>query len=179
MTDSVEIGKCIVLLRNNQNLSQEEVAFQAGRSVSCLQAIEYGCNNPTVDTLIRLADVLGIDSRVLGIFLRTDRSILSEIRQAPPFPKLKGGTLQICENILLLRKTRGLTQKELAQLAQISDARLRDVEHGCANMTINTLLCISRAFGLSLMELNFLTMQEEELMELVHTARDRAGIRQR
>ena len=82
MTDLVEIGKNIVLLRNEQGLTQEEVAFQSNLSVSRLQTIEYGCQNVTVDTLIRIASVLGIDSRVFGVFSRTDHAILSEIRHS-------------------------------------------------------------------------------------------------
>ncbi len=178
VTDLVEIGKNIVLLRNEQGLTQEEVAFQSNLSVSRLQTIEYGCQNATVDTLIRIASVLGIDSRVFGVFSRTDHAILSEIRQLPQFPKRKGGALQICDNIVLLRKAENLTQKQLACLSSMSVVRLRVIERGCANTTTNKLLCIAEAFNLSLMRLNYLTMSEDELMEIIRKARDRAGIRQ-
>ena len=46
-----------------------------------------------------------------------------------------------------------------------------------ANMTINKLLGIAKAFDWSLAGLNNLTMSEEELMEAVRNARDRAGIK--
>lgn len=50
MTDLDEIRKNIVLLRREQGLTQEDVAFRSNLSVNCLQAIEYGCRNTTVDT---------------------------------------------------------------------------------------------------------------------------------
>ncbi|MCI8293898.1 MAG: transcriptional regulator [Hespellia sp.] len=177
MSDLVKIGKSIVLLRNEQGLTQEEVAFRSNLSVSRLQSIEYGCQNTTVDTLIRIAKVLKVDSRVFGLFSRSDSEILSEIRQLPPFPKRRGGALQICENIVMLRKAEHLTQKQLALLSNMSVVCLRDIEHGCANITTNKLLCIAEAFDLSLVKLSALTMPEEELMDMIYKARDRAGIR--
>ena len=176
LTDLQEIGRNLVLLRKGQGFTQEELAFQASRSVNSLQSIEYGRNNATVDTLILLAKVLRIDSRVLGVFSRMDDDILSELRQPPWLPAKDGGALQICENIVLLRKKRGMTQKELAHIAGVSTPWLRAIERGCANMTINKLLCIAKAFDLSLMKLTYLAMNEEKLMELVLKARARAGI---
>lgn len=177
MTDLAEIGKNIILLRQEQDLTQEELAFRSNLSVSRLQTIEYGCQNTTVDTLIQIAKVLGVDSRVFGLFSRTDRTILSEIRQLPQFPKQEGGALQICGNIVLLRKAGRLTQKQLAGLSHMSVVCLRGIEQGCANMTISKLLCVAKTFDLSLTGLNDLTMSEDELMEAVRNARGRAGIR--
>lgn len=176
MPDIIEIGNNIVLLRSRQGLSREEVAFQANQCANTLYAIEHGRANATADTLIHLSTALGIDSRVLGVFSRTDEDILSEIRQAPWLPLKSGNALQFCENIALLRKRRGITQKQLAHLAGISVAWLRDIEHGCANMTMDKLLRISKAFDLSLLKLACLAMSEEELMDLVQKARERAGI---
>lgn len=177
MTDLVEIGKNIVLLRNAQGLTQEEVAFRSNLSVSRLQTIEYGCQDTTVDTLIRIVEALGVDSRVCGIFSRTDHVILSEFRRSPRLPKRTGNALQICENIALLRKAKNLTQNQLASLSHMSAVCLRGIEHGCTNMTVCKLLGIAGTFGVSLTELNICTMPEEELMEIIRTARDRAGIR--
>lgn len=177
MIELVEIGKNIILLRTEQNLTQEEVAFRSQLSVSRLQALEYGCQNTTVDTLIRVAKTFEIDSRVFAIFSRTDQVILSEYRQAPRLPERKGGVLQICGNIALMRKAEGLTQKQLAERSGISAVCLRDIEHGCSNVTIDKLSRVANAFGLSLAELDACTRPEEELMEMVYTARSRAGLR--
>lgn len=178
MTLLQEIGRNVALLRQARGLTQEETAYRANISVSRLQVIEYGRHNTTVDTLIRIANGLGIDQRVIGIFTRSDQAILNDLKQS----RLLHGhseridILPICRNIRLLRKERGLTQRELAQLANLSAACLRDIEHGCANMTIKTLMRIAEGFGLSMTELFATTMEQEELLELVYDTRKAAGI---
>lgn len=176
MTELEEIGRNIVLLRRSWGLTQEEMAYRANLSVSRLQAIEYGCQNATVDTMMRIARSFEIDSRILGIFSRIDRAILSEFRHGPQLPKQEKGMMQICENIRMLRKMEGLSQSQLAQASHISIACLRDIEHACANITIKKLLCVANAFGLSLTELSAASMQEEVLMDMIHKARETAGI---
>lgn len=177
MTDMLEIRKNMVLLRNEQGLTQEKVAFLSAISVSRLQDLEYGCQNTTIDTLIRIAGTLGIDSWVFGIFAQTERAILFEVRQSPRFPERRGNVLQICENIALVWKARNLTQLELARLSNISPACLRDIEHGCANVTMKKLLCVSGALGLSLTKLNALALSEDELLESVRKAKVKAGLK--
>lgn len=179
MSDLEEIGRNIVLLRKAQGLTQEEVAYRSHLSVNRLQVIEHGCRNTTVDTLICIAETLGVDSRVFGIFSRPDMEILSVLRRLPRMPQEEGGALQICRNIVLLRQVKGLTQKQLGRQSSVSVACLRDIEHGCANVTTNKLLCIASAFDLTLAELNFLTMPEETLVEIVRNARLAAGITRR
>lgn len=176
MSDLEEIGRNSVLLRKVQGLSQEDVAFRAERSVSCLQSVESGCGNTTVDTLIRIAGALHIDSRVFGMFTRTDEEIMWELRQVSQLPVRTSGVLQICGNIIQLRKAQGLTQSRLAYFSQVSQARLRDIEHGCANVTANKLQAIAGAFGLTLLQLNYLTTPVEEVLEAVYQARAMAGI---
>lgn len=177
MTNLLEIGKNIVLLRNEQGLTQEEAAFRSKLSVSRLQDIEHGCQNTAVDTLIRISETLGVDSRVLGIFSRTEKSILLEVRRWNLLQKRNGGALQICENIVLVRKAEGLTQTQLANLAHVSPTCLRDIEHGCANATVVKLVRIADALGLSLTELGTLSMPEEEILESVRNAKSMAGLR--
>lgn len=176
MTELVELGKNIVSLRVAQKLTQEAVAHQSNLSVTRLQTLEYGCQNTTVDTLIRVARTFGIDSRVFCIFSKPDAAILSEYRRAPRLPERNGGVLQICENIVLLRKVRGFSQRQLANRAGISDVCLRDIEHACANVTIHKLACVAKAFDLSLMELDVCTISEAELMEMIYGARRQAGL---
>lgn len=176
MTELDEIGKNIVLLRQKCGLTQAEIAYRANLSISHLQSIEYGYQNTTVDTMIRIAESFGIHSHVMGIFSWADSAILAEIRQIPKLPEREIEALQICRNILILRKMRGLTQEQLARLSNISISCLRDIEHCCANVTAKKLLCIARAFGMSLTELNSIAMREEKLMEMVYKAREKAGL---
>ncbi len=99
MSDLEEIGRNSVLLRKVQGLSQEDVAFRAERSVSCLQSVESGCGNTTVDTLIRIAGALHIDSRVFGMFTRTDEEIMWELRQVSQLPVRTSGC---CKFVVIL-----------------------------------------------------------------------------
>lgn len=171
-----EIGKNIVLLRKAQGLTQEQVAFRSNISISRLQDIEYGCRNTTIDTLICLARALQVDSRILGIFSMSDKEIRSKTRSSFRLQHEINGPLQICENIVQLRKTEKLTQKELARMSNMSIARLRDIEHRCANVTTDKLFGIADAFGISLVELSAMSMSEAEFFQLIHRARIRAGM---
>lgn len=177
MTDLIEIGNNIVLLRKEQGLTQEETAFRSNLSVSRLQYIEYGCQNTTTDTLIRLAETLGVDPRVFAIFSRPENVILSEVRRSVRLPERKGDRPQICDNIVRLRKKRRLSQEQLARLSHISPVCLRDIEHGCGNTTTKKLVSIAKAFGLSPTELNLCSIPEEELLELVRQAKRMAGLK--
>ena len=177
MVDLSEVGKNIVLLRKEQGLTQEETAFRAGLSVSRLQYIEHGCRNTTVDTLIRQGETFGIDPRAFGIFSRPEKALLSQLRRSPRLPKRKGDLLQICDNIVLVRKREHLTQEQLACLSNTSLVRLRDIEHRCANVTVDKLSFIAEALGFSLLQLNICTMPEEELIHLVRQARRMAGLK--
>lgn len=172
-----EIGANIVLLRQACGMTQEEVAYRANISVHCLQMIEHGHWNVTMDNLMRLSQVFGIDPRVLSFFSKPDEDILGEIREAPRLAEETGGILQVCRSIALLRKEAGITQKELAQKAKISTARLREIEHGCANTTVKRMLRIAQSFGMSLAMLSSINMSDEALMDLVREAREAAGLR--
>ncbi len=138
--------------------------------------MERGCINVTIDTVFYVAKALHVDSQSLGIFLKSDEEILSQLHRVPRLPILPEEPLQICRNIVLLRNMEGLTQKQLAHISNVSVARLRDIEHGCANVTLNKLSSITQTFGISLAELNTLAMDDARLLELVHKARSVAGI---
>ena len=172
-----EIGKNIVLLRQACGMTQEEVAHRANISVHCLQMIEHGHWNVTIDSLMHLSQVFGVDARVLSFFSKSDEDILSEISKVPRLAEETGDILQVCRSIALLRKEAGITQKELAQKARISTARLREIEHGCANTTIKRILRIAQSFGMSLAMLSSINMSEEVHMDLVREAREAAGLR--
>lgn len=59
-------GKNVRSLRDQADLSQEELAFRAGMKRTYLSDLERGTRNPTVRMLGRLADALGVaPSRLL------------------------------------------------------------------------------------------------------------------
>ena len=59
-----EIGKIIQERRDYLNLTQKDVAEMAGITFKSISEIELGIRNPTINTLNRLLDVLGLDLSV-------------------------------------------------------------------------------------------------------------------
>ena len=171
MSDLVEFKDSLKLLRTAQGLTQEYVAFESNLSVERLQRIERGHANLRIDTVIRISKSLGVDSRVIWFFSQTD------FRCGLHLPEQDGNALQVCKNILLLRKESHLTQTELACISGVSHTCIRNVEKGCENVTTKTLLRIAAAFDVSLMKRTHLATTEERLMEMVYAARSKAGIR--
>ena len=47
--------------RLHANLSQEQVALRAGIRIATYSNIEQGHSSPLLDTLIRIADAIGVD----------------------------------------------------------------------------------------------------------------------
>lgn len=54
------VGKRIKLLRIERDLSQEDLSYEANIGRAAVSAIENGTSNPTLLTLVALANVLGV-----------------------------------------------------------------------------------------------------------------------
>lgn len=59
------LGKQVKKHRRRLNLSQEDVAAKTGLSVPSLSEIERGIANPTLQTLEKIADALGVSVAAL------------------------------------------------------------------------------------------------------------------
>ena len=59
-----QIGKIIQERRDYLNLTQKDVAEMAGITFKSISEIELGIRNPTINTLNRVFDVLGLDLSV-------------------------------------------------------------------------------------------------------------------
>ena len=70
--------------------------------------------------------------------------------------------VEIGKTIVKLRKSRRITQEQLADAANVSVSYLRDIEHDCANPTINILEDIADALQISLPALIISSTAEEE-----------------
>jgi transcriptional regulator with XRE-family HTH domain len=68
------IGLRIKSLRRSEGLSQEELAERMGISSKYLSSIERGKENPTLDTLIRLANALKIEPSEIFNFSHEGKS---------------------------------------------------------------------------------------------------------
>ena len=56
-----EIGKTIIFLRKQKCLTQEMLVLECDISTSYLRLIEHGNANPTINELLKIADVLEIE----------------------------------------------------------------------------------------------------------------------
>ena len=61
---NVEIGRMIAEARSQCNISQKELAVASGIDQSDISKIERGISNPTIGTLKRLADAMGMKVEV-------------------------------------------------------------------------------------------------------------------
>lgn len=65
MFDLELIGARIKELRRNKKLSQEELAEIIDVNFRTIQRIETGCNIPSLETLVKLTQALGVDIKDL------------------------------------------------------------------------------------------------------------------
>lgn len=56
-----ELGKSIKFRREFLNLRQEDLAEMSGIAIKTIHLIESGSGNPSVDTLGKIATVLGLE----------------------------------------------------------------------------------------------------------------------
>lgn len=63
--DAVKLGKNLKEIRTKKSITQIEVAKQLGVDRSFVSNIENGKNNPTLSTLTKLAQVLGVSTNEL------------------------------------------------------------------------------------------------------------------
>ena len=61
----------------------------------------------------------------------------------------KSELIRIGETIYRLRKSRKMSQKELAELADISEVNLSRIENGVVSMNILTLVKIAKALSVT------------------------------
>lgn len=59
------IGKNLKLYRKQKHMTQDIVAERAGLSKNYISQIELGLKKPSVETLIRLANAIGVSSDLI------------------------------------------------------------------------------------------------------------------
>ena len=70
---------------------------------------------------------------------------------------------EIGRNIVRLRKAQGLTQEQVAFHSSISVSRLQDIEYGCQNTTIDTLIYLASALQVDSRILGIFSMTDREI----------------
>lgn len=108
VTDTgLALGEKIRIIRNEKNLSLQELADKVGISLSYLSEIERGTVYPALNTLKRVADGLDI----------------------PP-SALMGHEGTLGHKLKALREEYGLTQAQLANLAGVTAGLIGQIEQG-------------------------------------------------
>lgn len=176
MLELVEIGQNVKTLRKSKGYSVEWAALESDLSPTWWQKIEKGQAGITVDTLRRIANTLNVEPIALGILSLSDEEITAILQEAPQIARQISKGTSIGRNIMLLRKERKLTQKQLAKAAGVSSSHLREIEHDCANATIALLGSIVKALEVPLLIIGALTISEEEVLAMARNARAEAGM---
>ena len=68
------VGKRIKIVRQRNGLTQDQLAEQVGLSPKYISGIERGVENPTMDILLRVAKMLGVEPYDLFLFGESEES---------------------------------------------------------------------------------------------------------
>ena len=68
------VGKRIKIVRQRNGLTQDQLAEQVGLSPKYISGIERGVENPTMDTLLRVANVLRVEPYDLFLLGESEES---------------------------------------------------------------------------------------------------------
>lgn len=138
------IGDRIRALRENNKQKLNDLAKMSGISLTYLSELERGNINPPIETLRKIADVLNVPVSIFLAEKRTSNIIAAKMK--------------------LARKTRNLTQKELAAKAGISPGLIGQLEMGKVNASFKTIKKISEVLGVSVC---YLILEQEEVEEII------------
>jgi transcriptional regulator with XRE-family HTH domain len=104
-----ELGRRLHAGRVSQRRTLAAVAMQAGLSVPYVANLENGRGNPTLGSLHRLADALGIRLSEL----------LADPDGRPAGPVLPGSLAEFCQGARFQREARRLAAEEKVTLAEV------------------------------------------------------------
>ena len=96
---------------------------------------------------------------IFNILLKKGKSASCIFLLSPPKISVKGGdkmleTRHYGRKIRNLRENRGLTLIQAAELCNLSDRGLADIELGVSDPKLSTVLSIAQAYGMDLGDLN-------------------------
>lgn len=127
----MNIGYNLRKIRKDKGLTQDKLSEITKISIASIQRYESGKRQPNIQTVNKFAEALGVTINTL----------------------LKDENISLGENIKKLRKNKGLSQKQLAEILNLSEITIRRYEK-CSNIpTIETLDKIAIALDVPLNEL--------------------------
>lgn len=127
LTDvGLSLGEKMRLVRGEKNLSMQELADKARISASYLSEIERGAVFPALGTLKKIAGVLNISPAAL----------MSQ-------------ECSLGRRLKTMREDHGLTQAQLANLAEVTAGLVGQIEQGKVQPSLKTLEKLAGAMGVS------------------------------
>lgn len=127
VTDTgLALGEKIRIIRNEKDMSLQELADKIGISLSYLSEIERGTVYPALNTLKRVAEGLGI-----------------------PATALMGHEGTLGHKLKSLREEYGLTQAQLANMAGVTAGLIGQIEQGKVQPSLKTLEKLAEVMGVS------------------------------
>ncbi|ABB15388.1 helix-turn-helix domain-containing protein [Carboxydothermus hydrogenoformans] len=121
---SLTLGERIRLIREEKKLTISELAARVGISVSYLSEIERDTVNPSVATLRRIAEELGVS---VADLMGKEHSLGYKLKK--------------------LREDMGLTQAELASQAGVSPGLIGQIEQGKVQPSLKTIEKLAEVLG--------------------------------
>ncbi|MBO8126349.1 MAG: helix-turn-helix domain-containing protein [Firmicutes bacterium] len=147
--------------RKSRNYTLVQLAEKVGVSPSYLSEIEQNKKRPSIKTVMRIAEALGIDANAL---------LPPELSQNGPEEEIYlGGKLKVA------RVRKGWNLTKTSKLAGISPAYLSQIERGQVNPSIDVLKRLADVLGISLPVVMNRT-NPRELGERLKTVRTSLGM---
>lgn len=136
---SLNLARNLTALRTAGEWSMRALADQAHVSERMLLYLEKGRSNPSLSTIEKLAQALGV----------TAGSLFGKRPVARQAPEIFIETV-VAQNLVAARKRLMLTQEGLAQQSGVSRAVIAHIERQARNPSLHTLARLAVALGLSL-----------------------------
>lgn len=172
MTIETAFGRLLVELRAASQFTQADLALRAGIAVGFVSLMERGQRSPSIDTIFRLANAFDVhpEDLVKRLRLNMDRKVeVIAIRSQPTNvtnPKrATDARALLATNVQQMRRVKGITQKELAGLAEIHESYVSRVERADINASANVIQKLAEVLSVPIDRL-FAARSPEDLESL-------------
>lgn len=155
------LSKQITCQRKKAGMSQSQLAIALNVSPSTIGMYEQGRRAPDLTTLVSMSRLFGVS---LDCLITGDKFVHfspTELNSSPYHDMLTETKEQAGSNMIItdpaaigtrlrqIRKSRKLSQSDLAAAAGISGRAYADIERGSANMRVETMLRICQALAVT------------------------------
>lgn len=141
------VGRNLKKIRLKNKISRHALAFQIGKTPSCIANIESGVRSPSLSLLFTLATFFQEDIRAfLAVedFETEATTIVTDWNQSWPL---------VGQNIVRIRKSQGIRQYALAKELDITIAFLCNIENGKCVCSLPMLASLADTLGVDICDL--------------------------